>query len=378
MNESTKILVLSFSNLKSDPRVKRQIKYLANKSNVTCAGFNNPEIENTTYIDISFKLNKLVFLSRLCLLVFRLFNWYYWSLPEVRSAKKQLAGKDFDLIIANDADMLPLAFSIANSTTKIIFDAHEYAPLEHDDDWKWKFLFKKYKMDLIKKYAHKANLMFTVCDGIAIKFKDDFDLNPKVMTNASEYFEIFPKKTVGPKIRLIHHGMAHPTRKIENMIQMMNFVDERFELDLMLVYTKSTYIEQLKEMSKGKSNIRFIDTVPSDKIVSFTANYDLGLYILEPTNFNNANALPNKLFEFIQSRLGIAIGPSPEMKRIVEVNGIGIVANDFLPETLAGLLNKLTFDDINRFKDNTHQLARKLNATNNMELLVSEINKLLI
>jgi hypothetical protein len=378
MNQSTKILVLSFSNLKSDPRVKRQIRYLADKSKVTCAGFSNPEIENATFVDISFKLNKLVFLLRLWLLVFRLFNWYYWSLPEVRKAKKQLVGKDFDLIIANDADMLPLALKIANASTKVIFDAHEYAPLEHDDDWKWRLLFKGYKVYLIQHFAHKAHAMFTVCEGIAIKFKHVFDLNAKVMTNASEYAEIAPKVTSGPKIRLIHHGMAHPTRKIENMIQMMDFVDDRFELDLMLVFTKSTYMEQLKELAKGKSNIRFIDAVTSDKIVSFTAEYDLGLYILEPTNFNNANALPNKLFEFIQSRLGIAIGPSPEMQRIVEANSIGIVANDFLPETLAKVLNQLSLEDIQTFKSNAHQLAVNLNASKNMELLQSEIDRLFI
>lgn len=364
--------------MKSDPRVKRQIRYLADKSEVTCAGYSNPEIENATFVDISFKLNKPIFLLRLWLLVFRLFNWYYWSLPEVRKAKKQLVGKDFDLIIANDADMLPLALKIANASTKVIFDAHEYAPLEHDDDWKWRFLFKGYKVYLIQHFAHKAHAMFTVCEGIAIKFKDVFDLNAKVMTNASEYVEQKPNLTSGPKIRLIHHGMAHPTRKIENMIQMMDFVDDRFELDLMLVYTKSTYIDHLKELAKVKSNVRFIDPVTSDKIVSFTAQYDLGLYILEPTNFNNANALPNKLFEFIQSRLGVAIGPSPEMQRIVEAHSIGIVAKDFLPETLASLLNQLSLDDIQSFKKNADQLAGSLNASKNMELLQTEIDLLLL
>ena len=53
------------------------------------------------------------------------------------------------------------------------------------------------------------------------------------------------------------------------------------------------------------------------EIVDTIAEYDIGLFILSPINFNYYHALPNKLFEFIQARLAIAVSPSPEMARIV-------------------------------------------------------------
>jgi hypothetical protein len=94
-------------------------------------------------------------------------------------------------------------------------------------------------------------------------------------------------------------------------------------------------------------------------------DFDLGVYLLEPNSFNNRYALPNKFFEFLQGRLGVAIGPSPEMARIVRDTGAGIVAPDFRPETLAAALNRLTADDVRRFKQAAHAAARTYSAEAN-------------
>jgi len=42
----------------------------------------------------------------------------------------------------------------------------------------------------------------------------------------------------------------------------------------------------------------------------------------------NLHALSDKLFEFIQACLADAIGPSPEMARIIHEDSCGIVADD--------------------------------------------------
>jgi hypothetical protein len=102
----------------------------------------------------------------------------------------------------------------------------------------------------------------------------------------------------------------------------------------------------------------------------FLNQFDLGLYLFSPTNFNNQHALPNKFFEFLQARLGVAIGPSPEMARIIRKSGAGIVAADFHPPTLAGMMNKLTAADINRFKEAAHRCAEKYSANANRSVFL--------
>lgn len=372
------LTIISLSNLKKDPRVKRQINYLKTFYSIRCVGFTAPEIDGVEFIDVSIPFNKLkLAFSYLNLLIGR-YNTFYWKQKEIQSALKQLKDLQSDLFIANDIDVLPLCLELGKSNAaKIIFDAHEFSPLEHNDSFLWRLLFKNYKTKLILKYASKANLMLTVCDGIAKKYTTDFGLNPMVITNAANYVDVPIKHTNSDKIRLIHHGIAMPTRKIENMIEMMDFVDERFELELMLVHSKSAYYNKLQEMANTRKNVKFIAPVATDDIITFTSNYDIGIYLLEPTNFNNHFALPNKLFEFIQARLTIAIGPSPEMAKIVKENNLGIVTEDFEPKTMALALNKLTQNDINHYKENAANAAKRLNSEENMQQLKKEIDKLL-
>ena len=41
--------------------------------------------------------------------------------------------------------------------------------------------------------------------------------------------------------------------------------------------------------------------------------HDVGVYVLPPVSFNHLWALPNKVFDFVQGRLALVVGPSPEM-----------------------------------------------------------------
>ena len=88
-------------------------------------------------------------------------------------------------------------------------------------------------------------------------------------------------------------------------------------------------------------------------------------------------ALPNKLFEFIQARLAVAIWPSPEMARITEAYDLGVVSDQFSVEAAAGKLNALTTEDIVRFKQNAHQAAGMFCAEKNQDKLIGIVAKLI-
>ena len=179
-------------------------------------------------------------------------------------------------------------------------------------------------------------------------------------------------------IRIIHHGMASPDRYIHKMIEVMDYVDDRFTLDLMLVSTYyQDYFKTLQQMTSGRKNTRIIPIVPFEEIIPFTSQYDIGFYILQPTNFNGYNALPNKFFEFIQARLAIAIGPSPEMAKLVQQYHLGIISKDFTPKSMAESLNKLTKEEILQYKENSNKAAKILNAQNEGEKLLKIVEEVL-
>ena len=154
---------------------------------------------------------------------------------------------------------------------------------------------------------------------------------------------------------------------------MMDYLDDRFTLDFMLVPSSKNYLSQLKVKASPNNRIRFIEPVPMQEIPSTCNRYDIGVYLLPPVSFNSKYALPNKMFEFIQARLAVAIGPSPEMVRIVDKYNCGVVADSFSPQDLAAKLNALTSDQIQYFKNRSHEAAKELCSEANAQIIIDLI-----
>ena len=179
-------------------------------------------------------------------------------------------------------------------------------------------------------------------------------------------------------IKIIHHGYASPDRCIEIMIETMDYVDNRFSLDLMLVANWNLeYYEELKAMAQNRNNVRIIPPVAFEEIVPFSSKYDIGMFLVPPTTYNLQMCLPNKFFEFIQARLALAIGPSPEMAKYLTAYDLGIVAPNFTPQSMAKALNALTKEQILIYKENANKTAKILNATKEGEKLLNIIERVL-
>jgi hypothetical protein len=145
----------------------------------------------------------------------------------------------------------------------------------------------------------------------------------------------------------------------------------------MLVNNNPRYLEKLRDLARKKGRINFIDPVSVTTIPETINKYDIGLYFLNPSGFNNTMALPNKLFEFIQGRLAVAIWPSPEMARIVKKYKCGVVSEEFSIQSMARILNSLSSDDIMKFKESSDLAAPKLCAEKNKETVLSIVRNLI-
>ncbi len=215
--------------------------------------------------------------------------------------------------------------------------------------------------------------MTTVCDGIAREYLRNYGIRSKVVYNSPHFKDFYPGVIDNKRIKIIHHGVALKSRHIECMIKMMDFLDERFELNFYLVKENENYFNQLLEISKSNKNIKFHEPVSMNLLPEIINGYDIGLFLLPPVNFNYQHALPNKFFEFVQGRVAVAIGPSPEMAAIVQKYQIGIVAKSFDPQDLAGELSKLDVNELSRFKKESHKAARELNYEHAGSVMLSEI-----
>lgn len=289
----------------------------------------------------------------------------------------QLKNISADLIIFHHLHDAALAAELAKyNKVKLIFNAHEYYPLEFDDNRDWMNQNHKLLVNTLKKYSNKIDLCFCVGQIIAQKYYDNFKLNCVVINNSKPLKNLNPVQVNSNKVKLVHHGAALRSRKIELMIDVMNYLSNDYSLDIILVGSDINYLNDIKQLAEKKSNINIVDAVPTEVIPEFLNNYDIGIYILPPTNFNNEFALPNKFFEFIQARLALAISPSPEMKSILSKFDLGVVADDFSAKSLADKIKQITPEQIMYYKNQSHKYAQELSIENNYTLIQQAVAKL--
>jgi hypothetical protein len=359
--------------------VYRQIALMSPEHDVTAVGFADPQIPGVRFVDVAgtrkTPMQRAFAGARLrC----RRYESYYWNVGPVAAARRALAGGSYDLIIANESDTWPLAFALRDpGGARVLLDAHEYAPREFEDVRRWRRLYQRYRRHLCATMLPRADAVTTVCDGVAAEYERCFGVRPAVITNASPLRDFTPSELAGDQVRMVHHGVAVRSRRIESMILMLDHLDERFSLDLMLVGDDVSYLSFLRDLAKSRPRVRFRPAVPAQRLPEETRDYDVGLFLLEPTNFNYVHALPNKFFEFIQARLAVAIGPSPEMARLVREYDCGVVAGDFRPESLARELSALTPESLARLKQNANTAADALSWERERERLLALIGALL-
>ncbi len=372
-----KILIISLTDHDSDPRVIRQINFLKDNYDIYCCGVSNNIIPKKNFYTIIVKPNTAI--RKIVIGSLKLLRLYSHSENYVLRKKTEIKynGRDilFDLIIANDMDSIPVAFRLFRSK-KVMADFHEYAPEEFQDKLYWKLIHKNYIVHQCRKYFPMLSGTTTVCKSIADEYKIDFGIQPEVITNAADFVDLIPTP-VSDKIKIIHHGAAISSRKIEIMIEAGKLLDDRFTLDLMLIPNEVVYYDNLKEMIRESKNIRMIGPVLFKDIIPFCNSYDIGLFILPPVNLNYRYALPNKFFEFIQSRLAVITGPSVEMADYISKFQLGISTKSYSPEEIAREINNLSIEQIEAYKLNSHKYARELSSEKNKILLNNLVKKLL-
>lgn len=348
---------------------------------MTAAGLGPPDHEGVEYVALeapraprpSDRLRGV--LSRVMRLL-RANERAYWLDPVHRRWRDSLGHIEADAIVVNDAIALPLAFSIAGEA-RVVFDAHEYAPSEFETSRAWRLLVRPHVRWICRRYLPQVAQMTSVSRGIADRYERDFAVSSVVVTNAARFEELSPSE-VGETIRLVHFGWPDPQRRLEETLAAVALLGENYSLDLLLAGSGPPgYLDSLRQRAAGDPRIRFLDPVPMRELPRFANAYDIGVFLLPPQHTNQEFTLPNKFFEYIQARIAPAIGPSPEMERIVREWDCGIVADEFTPEALAEAIAGTSTERLAELKRNADRAARQLCAERNREVVLDVVRRAL-
>ncbi|HEY9361825.1 MAG TPA: glycosyltransferase family 4 protein [Chitinophagaceae bacterium] len=375
-----KILVITDKPINNGPRFIREIEALKHEYKIIAFAKTPPPFDFIEYVPNNVPLLYERTIHKLYRMATGGKPWTRSISSINRKIEKLFRKYNPDIVITHDPEFLPYIFQHKSFyNCKVIYNAHEYYPLEFEKRKNWLKTHGKYFSNLYKTYLQELDLLVNVCDSIALKCKKEFGKDSIVIPNASTYYpDIAPilHDEKGKIIKMIHHGAAIRERKIEYMIESAQKLGNTFQLDLMLIPGNKKYIKELIALVNSIENVNIIPPVKFYDIVPFLNKYDIGLFNLPPTNFNYLNALPNKLFEFIQARLCIVVSNSPEMKKIVENNSIGLVSAGFSAEELNKCLGKINMRQINNFKMNTDKVAEMLSAEKYYSVYLNAVKSL--
>ncbi len=244
------------------------------------------------------------------------------------------------LFIANDLDTLPAGFLASRIRgIPLIYDSHELFTQvpELIERKRVQRIWKGIEALLLPRVTHAV----TVSYPIAEIYRRLYGLRFKVVRNVpfripGETWQQVRSGQAGKQI-IIYQGALNVGRGLELMIQTMRYLPEA----VFLMVGTGDIEGELKTVVANEGlgdRIQFRGRITPDELIPLTINSDLGISLEEDRGLNYRYALPNKLFDYIQARVPVLCSALPEMSRIVETYGVGVVTRERDPEKLAAIV----------------------------------------
>lgn len=374
-----RILSISMSPLRRDSRVLRQLAVLGEFGEVTTVGYGGAPDGVAHHIEVPEKAASLPqTVGGVARLAVHAHHTVELRAPAERAALPQLRGSGpYDLVVANDARALPLAFAVAEGAP-VWADLHEWAAEENSTVLSWRLLVGPYMDALCRRYLPRAAATSTVGAAIGELYHERYGIErPALVRNAGPWQDLVPSAVEPGRIRLVHSGIAVPERNVEALIDALHALDDRFTLDLFLVGTEK-YLTALRARADGSPRITFHAPVHPTELPATLNRYDLGVYLLPLRSVNHRLMMPNKLFDFVQARLGLLISPAEETSAIIARYGLGPALPDHSVAGLVAALSPLTDEQVAAFKQHSHDAAHELSSASDEATMRALVARLLI
>lgn len=256
-----------------------------------------------------------------------------------RTARKH----DYDVMHANDVNTLPQAIGAARGA-QIVYDSHEV----QTDRTGYGSMQGKLERWLL----HFVDQTIVENDTRADYHQKLYGTRPSVLHNYPFYEPIVPQPrplreelALAPdEPILLYQGGIQEGRGLERLIEAMPFID-RGTLIFVGDGKLKGKLMQLATQSSEKSRIRFIEKVPLAELPSYTAAATVGFQVLQNVCFNHYSASSNKLFEYMAALIPVIAADLPEIRRVVETEGVGLIVDVESPQSIAAAVNRLVKDE---------------------------------
>lgn len=232
-----------------------------------------------------------------------------------------------------------------------------------------------------------ANGVITVSDSIADAIRDelaDGARRPWVIRNVPKLsyeggdhgkYDLRKELGVGPEpFIVLWQGGIGPSRLLEPVIRAFaKTTNTIFAIRTPYWEAFGKPYEDLAAELGISDRIRKLDAVPSQDIVKSAAGADMGLWTLPNPCRNFYLALGNKIFEYLAAGLPILVANYPEAQKIIDDHGVGLSFDPYDPDSIAAAINsaQANRDALSIMRTNVPTAFAALDAGNEWDKLVT-------
>jgi len=252
-------------------------------------------------------------------------------------------GTRADVYHAHDLNTLLMAWTASRlRRTPLVYDTHEVATDRAEMKFRW------WAELLERALIGRADRVICTNDTRAEYTRKRYDIPPPaVLRNLPAYVDPEPSTLMQDRLRLPHdtkivlyQGGIQPERGLEQLIEAAPEIEGGVVVLLGSGRLKPRLVARAAQ-SRLEGKVCFHEAVPVGELPGWTACAYVGLQLLQNTCFNHYSSLSNKLLEYMMAGVPVIASDLPEMRRVIEDTGAGLVIDASKPREIARAVNEL-------------------------------------
>lgn len=252
-----------------------------------------------------------------------------------------------DIVHCNDLNALPIgvaAKALSLGRVKVVYDAHEYEIHRVSPTRRFNIAVNYLLERLLIGFADRV---MTVSNAIADEYVRLYRIRkPALVLNCPRFAEtekgnIFRERfgIRHDQIIVLYQGGLGKGRGIEILLHAFSAL---FDDKVVLVVMGYGPLESMVlEYQAKDSRIFFHPAVAPGVLLEFTSSADYGVLFYEDNCLNHRFCSPNKMFEYLMAGIPVLSSNLVEMRRLIELNKIGVVAESNDVEGFRNALSSL-------------------------------------
>lgn len=232
-----------------------------------------------------------------------------------------LIGKEVSCINCHSISVLPLGVILKLILrSKLVYDTHELETETIRSKGLRKLLAKIIEKGLIK----YCDAIFVVNESIAHWYRRTYEIdNIWVIRNVPSFEQFSSTKTQNLKdifcipsnsIVFLYIGLVGYGRGIELLLKSFSQAGTEKQL---IILGYGELVDVVKEYQENYKNIHYLSQVRPEELLDYVTSADIGLAIIENSCLNHYLCLPNKVFEYLKSKIPIIVSDFPELEALI-------------------------------------------------------------